>query len=91
MKWIAVQIAILFVFIHLPSGGPAHAQLVGGSLIATPADEPKTYEDDASDLEDFFRHFSGGTPPHPPFRSPLQANRGGIRRDQLSIGANAAR
>lgn len=51
--------AILVVLILLASIGTSHAQLVGGSLIPTPADEPKTYEDDVSDLEDLFDIFPG--------------------------------
>jgi alginate production protein len=54
-----VQNAILVVLILLVSVGTSHAQLVGGTSIAIPADEPKTYEDDISDLEDFFELFPG--------------------------------
>ena len=51
--------ALCVVLILLARGGIAHAQLVGGSLLATPTDEPKTYEDDVSDLEDLFEILPG--------------------------------
>lgn len=52
MNVMTLRHIILVVLILLASGRIAHAQLAGGTTIATPADEPKTYEDDISDLDD---------------------------------------